>query len=112
MKNLPDEIWIKIYEYEGLFFELMKSVKHELKLITYQSRCYNCKLKNVDNNHICPIHWRWWQESIKYIKMNSITTNMTRISNGMWIWNDVNIPEWLNKLQKKINNKNKKLILQ
>ena len=42
---------------------------------------------------------------IKYIKMNSITTNMTRIANGMWIWNDVNIPEWLNKLQKKLSKK-------
>ncbi len=101
---LPKEIWMKIYEYEGLYYELMKKVKHELKLITYQSMCYNCNLKNINNGNVCPIHWNWWLDSVKYIKMNSITTTMTRISNGMWIWNDIVIPDWLIKLKKKINN--------
>tara|TARA_B100001059_G_C17837783_1_gene589512 strand:+ start:7912 stop:8247 length:336 start_codon:yes stop_codon:yes gene_type:complete len=105
MKNLPDEVWIKIYEYEGLFYDLMKKVIHELKLITYQPRCYNCKLKNIDNNQICSTHWKSWQESVKYIKANPIYSNMTRVSNGMWIWNDVVTPDWLEQLRKKLNNK-------
>jgi hypothetical protein len=30
---------------------------------------------------------------------------MTRVSNGIWIWNDVVTPDWLEKLRKKNNNK-------
>ena len=26
MKYLPKEIWMKIYEYEGLYYELMKNI--------------------------------------------------------------------------------------
>jgi len=102
---LPTEIWIIIYEYEGLYYELMKKVLYEINLIVYQSKCHNCILKNIDNGHVCSVHWESWQESVKYIKANPIYSNMTRVSNGKWIWNDVVTPDWLEKLRKKNNNK-------
>ena len=67
---LPTEIWIIIYEYEGLYYELMKKVLYEINLIVYQSKCHNCILKNIDNGHVCSVHWESWQESVKYIKAN------------------------------------------
>lgn len=110
MKNLPDEIWVKIYEYEGLYYDLIKKVKNELKMITYHSKCYyDCKLKTIENNHICKTHWRWWIDSIKYIKTSSMTSKVTKISNGVWIWNGIEIPDWLITLKKKLNKTNKKI---
>lgn len=93
---------MKIYEYEGLYYELMKNILYELKLITHHSKCYNCQLKSINNGHICPIHWNWWVDSVKHIKTNSICTNTTKIANGIWIWNDVVIPDWLLQLKKKL----------
>ena len=99
---LPPELWIKIYEYEGLFYVMIDKVNYELKLIFYQTKCHKCNLRNINNGNVCPVHWHWFKDSLQYLKKNKMGNNLTRMSNGIWIWNDVVIPKWIYELKNKI----------
>ena len=105
MKNLPTDIWILIYQFEGLFYEYIKDVKQELDILSCKCICrkngegyYSIKFKKYYG--VCPIHWDIWKYSIKLLKKKQIPS-VTLLENGIWSWNDIYIPNWVFKLKKK-----------
>ena len=114
MKNiyLPKEIWMLIFEFEGLAYKYIKNIKQELDILSCNCICkingegeyFGNKYNKTSN--VCPIHWEIWQNSIYCLKHNPMKRKTIWLSNGIWSWNNSFIPKWLILLRKKINNKN------
>ena len=90
--KLPIEIWILIYEYEGLYYKYIDLVKQEIQIL---SHICNCEYIGV-----CPIHWDLWKISVRILK-NKAMPNITLLPNGIWNWRDIPVPKWLIDLKNK-----------
>tara|TARA_B100000035_G_scaffold314633_1_gene331513 strand:+ start:1607 stop:1948 length:342 start_codon:yes stop_codon:yes gene_type:complete len=109
MLYLPNEIWVLIYEYEGLYYKYIEMVKQELDILSFKCICktdgegiYSTKYKKYHG--VCPIHWGIWKYSIRNLKNKSLP-EITLLPNGIWNWKNIFVPEWLLKLKRKIRQK-------
>ena len=107
---LPKEIWIIIYEFEGLAYDYIKNIKLELDMLSCKCICKKNGEGDYSNDvkkyyGVCPIHWGIWQNSIYCLKHNPMKRKTIWLSHGIWEWKHLCIPKWIEVLKNKINNK-------